>query len=210
MHCRRARPQFNRILKMKKHLLFIVLCCIAIISNAQQSEKYIKLTPDGFKALDDKEFCIVQTDKSAIDMYNEVLLSLGRLANSPKDVISKVENKQIAINAYLFGATIFKFNGIKTIMNAQYQLTIEFKDNRVRIFMPEILGLYDDKFGNEILFVCTKINRLYQVKNQSIFDYKTKALRNEEQKNNLENSFNTLINSLLFSQYSNNSSNDNW
>jgi len=195
---------------MKKHLLFIVLCCIAIISNAQQSEKYIKLTPDGFKALDDKEFCIVQTDKSAIDMYNEVLLSLGRLANSPKDVISKVENKQIAINAYLFGATIFKFNGIKTIMNAHYQLTIEFKDNRVRIFMPEILGLYDDKFGNEILFVCTKINRLYQVKNQSIFDYKTKTLRNEEQKNNLENSFNTLINSLLFSQYSNNSSNDNW
>ena len=195
---------------MKKHLLFIVLCCIAIISNAQQSEKYIKLTPDGFKALDDKEFCIVQTDKSAIDMYNEVLLSLGRLANSPKDVISKVENKQIAINAYLFGATIFKFNGIKTIMNAHYQLTIEFKDNRVRIFMPEILGLYDDKFGNEILFVCTKINRLYQVKNQSISDYKTKTLRNEEQKNNLENSFNTLINSLLFSQYSNNSSNDNW
>ena len=195
---------------MKKHLLFIVLCCIAIISNAQQSEKYIKLTPDGFKALDDKEFCIVQTDKSAIDMYNEVLLSLGRLANSPKDVISKVENKQIAINAYLLGATIFKFNGIKTIMNAHYQLTIEFKDNRVRIFMPEILGLYDDKFGNEILFVCTKINRLYQVKNQSIFDYKTKTLRNEEQKNNLENSFNTLINSLLFSQYSNNSSNDNW
>lgn len=195
---------------MKKHLLFIVLCCIAIISNAQQSEKYIKLTPDGFKALDDKEYCIVQTEKSAVDMYNEVLLSLGRLANSPKDVISKVENKQIAINAYLFGATIFKFNGIKTIMNAHYQLTIEFKDNRVRIFMPEILGLYDDKFGNEILFVCTKINRLYQVKNQSIFDYKTKTLRNEEQKNNLENSFNTLINSLLFSQYSNNSSNDNW
>lgn len=116
---------------MKKHLLFIVLCCIAIISNAQQSEKYIKLTPDGFKALDDKEFCIVQTDKSAIDMYNEVLLSLGRLANSPKDVISKVENKQIAINAYLLGATIFKFNGIKTIMNAHYQLTIEFKDKEL-------------------------------------------------------------------------------
>lgn len=195
---------------MKKHLLLIAFCWIAIISNAQQSEKYFKLTHDGFRSLDDKEYCIVQTEKSAIDMYNEVLLSLGRLANSPKDVISKVENKQIAINAYLYGSTIFKFNGSKTIMNAHYQLTIEFKDNRVRIFAPDILGLYDDQFGNEILFICTKINRLYQVKNQSIFDYKTKALRNEEQKNNLENSFNTLINSLLFSQYSNNSSNEDW
>lgn len=194
---------------MKKHLLFILLFHIVTVSYAQQSETYFKLTPDGFRSLDDKEFYIIQTDKSAIDMYNEVLLALGRLANSPKDVISKVENQQIAINAYLLGATIFKFNGIKTTMNAHYQLTIEFKDNRVRVFVPDILGLYDDKYGNEILFVCTKINRLYQVKDQSIFDYKTKALRNEEQKNKLESSFNALINALLFSKYSD-GTNEDW
>ena len=195
---------------MKKTLLFFLLL-LSSSTYAQKREVYFELTPAGFVNAEDKSnFCVVKTDKSAKDMYNEVLLSLGRIYNSPKDIMSTVENKQITINAILTQVTLYKWNFANRCINAHYQLIIEFKDNRVRIFAPHIHKLFEPEYGHELLGICRKIDRMTQSKTQTIWGIKKKDLRNEKAKIDNEISFNSLINELIFSENKGSGNDDNW
>ena len=84
---------------MKKIILsflWILLCNTAI----GQVSSYFQLTPDGFRTNEGSTYFVIQQDGcSAADLYNRVLLSVGRQFKSPKDVISTVFNQQISINA---------------------------------------------------------------------------------------------------------------
>ena len=188
---------------MKKIVSLIIGTVIACSAAFAQSNEFFKLTPNGFTAIDDKPYCVVQVDGTATEIYNKVLRSIGRLYNSPQTVASKVENQQISINAIRPHVTEYKFNG-KTYIDAHYTLTIEFKDGRVRIFAPNIQKLADCRTDNEILFICAKLNPMTQIKDQSIYNYKDQSLRSPELKSNIENSFNELIETLLFSQFEDN------
>lgn len=195
---------------MRKYFLLLLLL-LSTITYAQKRDVYFELTPDGFVNVEDKSnFCIIQTDKKAEDMYNDVLLSLGRLYKSPKDVISTVENKQITINAILTQVTTYKWNFANRCINAHYQLIIEFKDNRVRVFAPLIHKLFEPEYGHELLGICRKISASTQSKSQTIWGYKKKELRNEKAKIDIENSFNSHINELLFSDKNEATNDDNW
>lgn len=124
--------------------------------------------------------------------------------------MSTVENKQITINAILTEVTLYKWNFASRCINAHYQLIIEFKDNRVRVFAPYIHKLFEPEYGHELLGICRKVDRMTQSKSQTIFGYKKKDLRNEKAKTDIEKSFNLLINELLFSENVGSDTDDNW
>lgn len=190
-----------------KRLFTLLLLAFLSTSLFSQSKNYFKLTPNGLLSIDDKAYCVIQIEGTATELYNKVLRSIGRLYNSPDHVTSKVENQQISINAIRPMVTDFKFNG-KTFIDAHYTLTIEFKDGRVRVFAPNIQKLVDCRTGGEILYICEKLNPMTQIKDQSIYNYKDQSLRSPEVKTKIENSFNELIDALLFSNME--TTDDNW
>ena len=192
---------------MKKLVLILICTLFSTFFGFSQSKEYFQLTPNGLTATDGKSYCVIQLEGSASELYNKVLRSIGRLYKSPKDVISQIENQQISLNAIRPMVTEYKFNG-KTFIDAYYTLTIEFKDGRVRVFAPNIQKLADCRTGNEILFICEKLNPMTQVKDQSIYNYKDQSLRSPELKANIEKSFNDLIETLLFSKLED--TNDDW
>lgn len=170
-----------------------------------QHYQYFQLTPDGFKTAENTNYLVIEMDGSASELYNNVLLSIGRRFNSPKDVISSVQNKQISINAIY--PNIVKVKGGLGMANAYFGLVIEFKDNKIRIFSPEIKYLKND-YGAEILYICKKTSALTQSKDQSIFDYKTFKIRSIEYKEAIETAFDLLIQDIIYSQ--NNTNNEDW
>lgn len=190
---------------MKKIILsflWILLCNTAI----GQVSSYFQLTPDGFRTNEGSTYFVIQQDGcSAADLYNRVLLSVGRQFKSPKDVISTVVNQQISINAIY--PDIVKVKGFSGMADARFIVIFEFKESRMRIIAPEILS-FNNEYGAEILYICQKTKALTQTKDQSIFDYKTRNVRMTEYKATIENAFNALIHNLIYT--TTNTNNDNW
>ena len=189
---------------MKKYYLSL-LCIILYNITLGQHSQYFQLTPSGFKTVENTDYLVIQEDGSASELYNNILLSIGRRFNSPKDVVSLVQDKQISINAIL--PNIVKVKGGLGMADAYFTLVIEFKDNRIRIFAPEIKHLMNN-YGVEILYICKKTSPLTQTKDQSIFDHKTLKVRNTEYKKAIENAFNLLMLDLIYLQ--NSSKDEDW
>ena len=84
---------------MKKILLHMLF--LFFVVNNISSQEFI-LQKDGFIDSINNSFIVyVIPEKSQNQLYNEVLMSIGRTFISPKDVISKVADKQIVINGNL-------------------------------------------------------------------------------------------------------------
>lgn len=107
-----------------------------------------KLQSDGtFKTIDGKEYVVIQKEgKTASELYNEVLSSITLLYNSPKDIVSKVENSTISVNGISSDcATAFGMLGTKVILSIQYILQFQFKDGRIRVEAPILSRVFSDK-----------------------------------------------------------------
>ena len=95
---------------MKKYYLSL-LCIILYNITLGQHSQYFQLTPSGFKTVENTDYLVIQKDGSASELYNNILLSIGRRFNSPKDVVSLVQDKQIKsiLNCFfVFGISNFK------------------------------------------------------------------------------------------------------
>lgn len=128
---------------MKKLILLtITLLTIAGTANAQ----YV-LTPQGIKNTvnPDADFFTVDCDqKASAELYNAVLVHIAKLFVSPKDVISKVENEAVTINA--IGSIVAKnAAGIKTKGTMLFTMSMQFKDNKVRFNDPNIIRMKADQ-----------------------------------------------------------------
>lgn len=114
---------------MKKSLLLLLF--IPHIINAQFS-----LTKDGFVSTEDtsKNFVVYSIDDASKEkLYANVLKYLTTTYKSAKDVLSKVDNEVITINAMQP-----KYINAKTLKyDIRYTLTIHFKDGRIKIDAPE-------------------------------------------------------------------------
>ena len=189
---------------MKKYYLSFL--CIIIYNIVQgQPSQYFQLTPNGFKTEENTDYLVIQKDGSAPELYSNILLSIGQRFNSPKDIISPIQNRQIAINAIY--PNIVKVKGGLGMADAYFTLVIEFKDNKIRIFAPKIKYLMND-YGVEILYICKKTSPLTQTKKMSIFDYKTLEIRSPEYKETIEDAFNLLLYDLINSNTNN--GDDDW
>jgi len=124
-----------------KKLLYILLLFSPILALAQSKGEFI-LTPNGFVNKDDVSLNYVLIDypgESQTDLYKKTLKYLNTQFTSPKDALSLVENESITINTIDNRVPVQGYAGLFTV---NYTLTIEFKDNKLRILAPSINQIY--------------------------------------------------------------------
>ena len=131
---------------MKKLILSLAFASLAIIGFAQAN--FTLNNKCGFEASDGKGYMVIPFEgKTAHELYDMVRVNVGKSYNSPKEVMSVVEDKSIAIYATVDGIykeNLFLVNGT---YSSKYSLNFEFKDGKIKVEAP-LLGSGMVKYTN--------------------------------------------------------------
>ncbi len=178
----------------KSFICVVVLLLVTIFGHAQSSVDF-KLQSDAtFKTTDGKEYVVIQKEgKTASELYNEILNSVTLLYNSPKDVVSKVENNTISINGISSDCvTLSGMLGVKVSFSIQYILQFQFKDGRIRVEAPKLSRVFTGT---------TDVRPISGwLKTQNIFKKDKPNPKKQSTIDDFENTLNGLINRILTSK----------
>lgn len=110
---------------MKKLLFFLTLVVAFVNANGQEKVNF-KLTSSGiFVGEDGKDYAIIPFEnKSAHDIYVEILKNIHEIYNDPKEVLSTVEDESISICAQSDKLAYDKFIGIVRSGYGYYKIKI--------------------------------------------------------------------------------------
>jgi len=126
-----------------KTLLSIILCFVTSISYSQWI-----LTPDGLASAEDsvKNYVVYEYDGiNQVDLYKSVLFFIHENYRSPKDVLSEIPPETITFRGFQpesigvprRNKTDRKILGrYQFAYDLSYNITIQFKENRIRINKP--------------------------------------------------------------------------
>lgn len=186
---------------MKKSVLSILIAfCGLIAANAQIPT--FKLTPSGaFKTSNFEDYVIYKVEgKTAHELYQMVCTNIAKVYNSPKDVMSVVEDKSVAIRALSVDLVISEkmFGAPIAFFSCYYNLLFEFKDGRIRVSAPVIGEIFTNTSRGSFSQKAAK----YFDKNGNIKKNKSDDVRR------IENEFSLLFYKILKGDSS--SSNDDW
>ncbi len=172
------------------------------------SQEFV-LTDNGFLDVKDnsKNYVVIEVPgKSKEELYLTTKKYINTLYNSPKFVVSDIENEQIVVDA--IGSeiikVIFRLNG-SNLWQLNYKYVIDFKDGRLR-FSPIFKSLSNTEDSQEIMLI--GISALGNA--TGIFNEKGKILR-EKAKLEIESQVSeylTLLKDHLLNV--NSEENDNW
>jgi hypothetical protein len=167
-------------------ILLAVLLLVSFNSKAQ-----FILTSNGLTIQNEKEYFVLEFDKqSQKELYERALQYLHSKYNSPKDVLSIIEEKSITINAKSLKS--IRRNKLH-VFNMNYSITILFKDGKVRFDKPTFRLTTNSSAGYQVLKV--KSNNSLNGSTLGIYNTKNK-LKSELAKNDLELFFNAFISDL--------------
>ena len=176
-----------------KKVLLLIMSCVPFLGYSQ-----FILTKDGMVDEKDpsKNYLVYNFEgKTANELYISVLTALTNYYVSANDAISKVEGKIISINGIESGGICYGnfMGGCNRKFDLEYTMTIDFKDNKIRINTPIIAKTKGDGFNN---------NHRYSLVGGGAFGTystfnKDGKLNDENSKNSIENFFNTLVNAII-------------
>ena len=134
--------------------------------------------------------------KTANELYISVLTALTNYYISAKDAISKVEGKIISINGIESGGICYGnfMGGCNRRFDLIYTISIDFKDNKIRINSPLVAKSKGDSFNNNNTYSLVGGGGLFGT--YSTFN-KDGKLKDESSKNSIEKFFNTLVNAII-------------
>lgn len=189
---------------MKKILFLFVGLLIATIGIHSQNTVDFKLQENSsfVNVHDGKSFSVIMYEgKTQSELYSMILASITKLYNSPKDVISKVENEIISVNGICTDYVIVKTPGMKMHFAFKYILKFQFKDEKIRIDAP-IVSLMISQYEP------SRYTKPFQdwISSWKIFKDGTINPKRQDTANDLNNKINLLINNIL----SNQTQSDEW
>ena len=120
-------------------MFMAILIAVVVQAKAQVAFHGFTITADGYyRAPDGKDYIVYPFEgKSASEIYSLICTNVARVYNSPKRVMSSVENTSVAIHAYADDILYQKsYLGIKFFYEGTYNLLIEIKDGRVKVNAP--------------------------------------------------------------------------
>ena len=177
-----------------KKVLLLIMSCVPFLGYSQ-----FILTKDGMVDEKDpsKNYLVYNFEgKTANELYISVLTALTNYYVSAKDAISKVEGKIISINGIESGGICYGnfMGGCNRKFDLEYTMTIDFKDNKIRINTPIIAKTKGDGFNNNHRYSLVGGGGAFGT--YSTFN-KDGKLKDENSKNSIENFFNTLVNAII-------------
>jgi len=185
---------------MKKLLLLIAIFNII----ALQAQKF-ELTSNGFVDINDQSKNYLVLDfpgKPKEQLFKEALIYFNKNYISSKDVISKVDNEVITVNA--ISPNPIRLGGFEKYTN-NYNITISFKDEKIKIDAPSVDLSYIAGGRVYRLFVS---NEKTSIMNQGIYG-KNGKLNYKKAKEGLEEFAESFVLNLKLG-LSNESQNNDW
>ncbi|WP_454974515.1 hypothetical protein [Capnocytophaga gingivalis] len=177
-----------------RKILLLIMSCVPFLGYSQ-----FILTKDGM--IDEKDpsknYLIYNFEgKTANELYISALTVVTNIYASAKDVVSKVDGKIISINgAESRGICYGKFiGGCNRRFDLIYTMSIDFKDNRIRINTPIIANSKGDSFNNNNTYSLVGGGGMFGT--YSTFNKEGK-LKDESSKNSIEEFFNSLVNTII-------------
>lgn len=180
-------------------LLFLIIGLAIYQIGLAQNIKFI-LTNAGtlVNQKDSSDFVVVNFDgKSKNEIFEEALKAVTMAYNSPKDIISKVENEMISINGTNPSCTVYRSLGIPIYFGMDYVIKLQFKDGKMRINAPYISRWFADNAPNITPFSGW-------LKAQSVFKNGKPNPKKQYTIDGIEGSFNNLLNSISASMFNQN------
>lgn len=156
---------------MKKLFFFFCLLCSTILVNAQNKVNFKMQSDASFKSEDGKDYIVVPFEgKSSQELYSMVSINVTTQYVSAKNVLNAVENEVISINGVGEGKiekekksnAHFKQRQPVSPENTSYSFTFQyvlnfrFKDGKIRIDAPVIIGYNDSKEINDPIVLWVK------------------------------------------------------
>ena len=138
-------------LTMKKMIMLMVAFSFAALSYAQGSVNFSVTKYGSYEVpySNNDYFVITFPGKTQSQLYSSALMAITRNFVSAKDVVSKVDNEMISVNA------VHRFTesyGIVSITyDVNYTFEMEFRDGRVKINTPRIVKI-TDHYGDRVSF----------------------------------------------------------
>lgn len=179
---------------MAKSLL-LLLALMPLVCFGQNN---FKLNGSGcFETQDGKDYVVLPCDgKTAHELYDIVRINVGKTYNSPKMVMSVVEDKSIAISAYVQDIIIEGNFVAKVSYECDYNLQFDFKDGKIRVGAPKL---------GEMVWKKSAIDRMTYddysastVISKKFFDKKGKPKKKKMKDiEKIEERFNELLNALV-------------
>ena len=158
-----------------------------------------KLNGSGcFEAQDGKDYIVVTCEgKTAHELYDIVRINVGKTFNSPKTVMSVVEDKSIAILAisenFIAESTFLATENYKCDFNLQF----DFKDGKIKVGAPALGELKWFKSAIDLLKYGNE-NSASVIISKKFFDKKGKAKKKKiKDIEKIEARFNALLNALV-------------
>lgn len=195
---------------MKKFIITLCLFCGFSYLNAS-SQTYFTLTPEGFKANDDKDYIVITVDnQSSNDLLASVKNSIQNILPVDNDNSWIVNQNQILISSYKLN--LFRMNAApftQYVMDLDYTIKFTFKNGRYKIDAPIIknIGVHRFMLSRMVVYANPKDYKNFK-KKQFIFDYNNRSISNEEAKNAIEKYINTILNQIINSAASKSPDND--
>jgi hypothetical protein len=183
---------------MKKIILSLTLLATTFINCFSQT---FKLTSNGFidaSSKEEKRYIIVPFEgKTQEQIFTQALIAIGKIFNSPNNVINKVNNCQINIISVLDKVTARHPMGMTLPFDMEYNLILEFKDGKMKMNAPFIRDI-KQQGGYNVHIYLTKKERgsTAFIHNFALFNNNGTANEKKHIKN-IENAWNTFVSSLL-------------
>lgn len=179
-----------------------ILFIIFLLSNffiGLSAQEYFHLTPDGFKSKESKDYIIINNNLSTKQNLERLTKAVKNTIIQNKDTKITISNNDIDIYSYKLDLFRIK-SGLLTelVMDIDYNIKISIKDGKYKIEAPIIsnIGVHRFMIERMVIYANPK-NHKEKKKNQFIFDYQSKKIRNNEAKEQIEIFFNNLIDSII-------------
>lgn len=144
---------------MKRLLcLYLSLFVFTTVSIAQTTDSHqrirMSLTPKGlFRDSLSNSYAVIPFEgKTQSELYEMVLKNIYKLYNSPKEVLSLLENETITIYASTTKLAYTRVLGLTFAGQTYYKINIYFKDNMIKIDYPEISKATFRPVDSEIIY----------------------------------------------------------
>jgi len=182
-------------MKNAKLILLIIGLVLYQIGLAQNIKFILTSAGTLVNQKDSSDFVVIDYEgKSKKEIYEEALKAVTMAYNSPKDIISKVENEMISINGTNPSCTIYRSFGIPIYFGMDYVIKLQFKDGKMRINAPYISRWFADNAPNIAPFSGW-------LKAQSVFKKDRPNPKKQYTIDGIENTFNSLLNSISVSMF---------
>ena len=124
---------------MKKVLILIAIMFVTLPVNSQQRIDFHLTQTGKFLTENNEDFVVIPfEDKTAHDIYMEIVQNVNSLYKNPKEVLSTVEDQSISIYAMGNPIAYDKIVGLTRDGYGYYTIKILIKDNRIRFELPQI------------------------------------------------------------------------